>query len=151
MLTVVFYHLHINNRLLQSFAFSWCSSSETAASWLRLGILLTLFTFPSDPRRVWEFQDQYVPPRKLCTSPPPYVIAEICCIASSTRFLFLSASHNAPLRLLDDVPNNSSGRGCHGYGNRSDAPHLSLVTEFACFPCIWMGFVQVLKVPKLVL
>lgn len=59
----------------------------------------------------------------------PYVIPEICCIASSARFLFLSASHNALLCLLDDMPNNSSGRGCHGYGNRSDAPHLSLVTE----------------------
>lgn len=53
-----------------------------------------------------------------------YVIPEICCIASSTRFLFQSASHNVRLCLLDDMPNNSNGRGCHG----SDAPHLSLVT-----------------------
>lgn len=57
-----------------------------------------------------------------------YAIPEICCIASSTRFLFLSASHNVPLCLLDNIPNNSSERGCHGYCNRSDAPHLSLVT-----------------------
>lgn len=58
-----------------------------------------------------------------------YVILEFCWIASSTRVLFRSASHNVQLRLLDNKPNNSSRRGCHGYGNRSDAPHLSLVTE----------------------
>lgn len=57
-----------------------------------------------------------------------YVILEFCRIASSTRFLFWSASHNVQLCLLDNKPNNSSRRGCHGYGNRSDAPHLSLVT-----------------------
>lgn len=57
-----------------------------------------------------------------------YVILEFCRIASSTRFLFRSASHNVQLCLLDNKPNNSSRRGCHGYGNRSDAPHLSLVT-----------------------
>lgn len=68
------------------------------------------------------------PPHYICTG-LSYVIPEICCTASRAWFLFPSSSHNVPLSLLDDMPNNSSGRGCHGYGNRSDAPHLSLVTE----------------------
>lgn len=69
------------------------------------------------------------PPHHKVRTSLSYVILEFCRIASSTRFLFRSVSHNVQLCLLDNKPNNSSRRGCHGYGNRSDAPHLSLVTE----------------------
>lgn len=92
---------------------------------------MMFFTSTSGPlSRGAELYNQYgtLPHHKVRTS-LSYVILEFCRIASSTRFLFRSASHNVQLCLLDNKPNNSSRRGCHGYGNRSDAPHLSLVTE----------------------
>lgn len=67
-------------------------------------------------------------PRHKVSTSLSYVILEFCRIASSTRFLFRSASHNVLLPLTTS-PIIAAERGCHGYGNRSDVPHVSLVTE----------------------
>lgn len=66
--------------------------------------VLNIYLWPLEQ----SFRINTEPPHyKLCTS-LSYVILEFCRIASSTRFLFRSASHNVLLSLLDNKPNNSS-------------------------------------------